>query len=79
MSWNTKLTRTLVLKDGNSLKTLSDACALFVERFSTITHSDPIAYAGELLLRAAETGKRADIEAATKQIERVLMSNRILR
>jgi hypothetical protein len=45
---------------------------------STITHSDPIAYAGELLLRAAETGKRADIEAATEQIERVLMHARIM-
>jgi hypothetical protein len=42
------------------------------------THSAPIAHAGELLLKAAETGKGADIEAATDQIERVLRSNRII-
>jgi hypothetical protein len=43
-----------------------------------ITHSAPIAHAGELLLKAAETGKRADIEAATEQIERELRSNRMM-
>jgi hypothetical protein len=35
--------------------------------------------AGELLLKAAEIGKRADIEAATEQIERVLMQERMMR
>jgi hypothetical protein len=29
-------------------------------------------------LKAAETGKRADIEAATEQIERVLRNNRMM-
>jgi hypothetical protein len=78
MPWDKKLSRPLVLKDGARLEILSDVRALFLDRFSTITHSDPIAYAGELLLRAAETGKRADIEAATEQIERVLRSNRMM-
>lgn len=67
-----------MLKDGARLETLSDVRALFLDRFSTITHSDPIAYAGELLLRAAETGQRADIAAATEQIERALRSNRMI-
>jgi hypothetical protein len=64
MRWNKKLSRPLVLKDG--------------KRLANITHSAPIAHAGELLLKAAETGKRADIEAATEQIERVLRSNRMM-
>jgi hypothetical protein len=79
MPWNKRLSRPLVLKDGARLETLSDVRALFLDRFSTITHSDPIAYAGELLLRAAETGKRADIEAATEQIERALMHVKMMR
>ena len=40
------------------------------DRFANITHNFSIAHAGELLLEAAETGKRTDIQAATEQIER---------
>jgi hypothetical protein len=78
MPWTKKLSRPLVLKDGTTLKTLSDVRALFLDRFATVTHSEPLAYAGQLLLTAAETGKRADIEAATDQIERVLRSRRLM-
>ena len=42
MPWNDKLSRDLVLKDGTTLKTLSDARALFLDRFSSITHSAPL-------------------------------------
>lgn len=77
MAWTQQL-RCLVLKDERRFLTLSDVRALFLERFSNITHSYPIASAGELLLKAAETGKRADTEAATEQIERVLTSNRFM-
>lgn len=77
MSWNKKLSRPLLLKDGERLKTLSDARNLLIERFSNITHSEPLARAGELLLKAAETGKRADIEAATEQLERLLRAARL--
>lgn len=77
MPWTKKLSRPHVLKDGMRLETLSDVRALFLERFATVTHSAPLAYAGELLLKAAKTGKRADIEAATEQAERVLRSMRL--
>ena len=77
MPWNDKLSRDLVLKDGTALKTLNDVRALFLDRFSKITHSTPLAYAGELLLKAAETGEPADIEAATEQIERVLRARQL--
>jgi hypothetical protein len=78
MPWNKRLSRPLVLKDGKRLQALSDVRAVFLDRFANITHSAPIAHAGELLLKAAETGKRADVEAATEQIERVLRSNRMM-
>jgi hypothetical protein len=78
MSWNKKLSRPLALKDGTVIKTLSDTRSVILERFSTVTHSEALAHAGQLLLKAAETGKRADIEAAPDQIERVLRSRRLL-
>jgi hypothetical protein len=78
MSWNKKLSRPLVLKGGARLETLSDVRALFLDRFSNIIQSAPIARAGELLLKAAETGKRADIAAATEQVELALRHNRLM-
>ncbi len=77
MFWNEKLSRDLVLKDGTTLKTLSDARALLLDRFSSITRSAPLTYAGILLLKAAETGARADIEAATEQVELVLRMRKL--
>jgi hypothetical protein len=79
MPWGKKLSRPLLLDSGERLKTLSDVRGLFLERFTTITHSPALAYAGELLLKAAETGERADIEAATDQIEQTLASLCLLR
>jgi hypothetical protein len=78
MPWTKKLSRPLVLKDGTTLKTLSDVRSLFLDRFATVTHNAALAHAGELLLKAAKTGKRADIAAATEQIERVLRSTRLI-
>jgi hypothetical protein len=78
MPWDKKLSRPLMLKNGERLETLSDVRSLFLERFATVTHNAALAYAGELLLKAAETGKRADIVAATDQIERVLRRERLM-
>jgi hypothetical protein len=78
MSWKKKLTRPLALRDGTVIKTLSGARAVILERFSTVTHSEALAHTGRLLLTAAETGKRADIEAATDQLERVLRARRLM-
>jgi len=78
MSWDAKLSRPLTLKGGKRLKTLSDVRGLFLDRFANITHSPTIAHAGELLLVAAQTGEPADIEAATDQVERALMSQRLI-
>jgi hypothetical protein len=79
MSWRKKLSRPLTLTDGTVLKTLSDVRQCFVDRFATVTHSATLAYAGELLLKAAETGDPDDIEAATEQIARAFIGMRLMR
>jgi hypothetical protein len=76
MSWNKKLSRVLVLRDGTRLVTLSDVRAVFLDRFQNIIQSAPLAHAGTLLLEAASTGRRADIAAATEQIELALRHQR---
>ena len=78
MPWHRKLSRPLTLKDGARLEMLSDVRSLFLDRFANVTDSAALAYAGELLLNAAETGKRTDIAAATDQIELVLRQKRLL-
>ena len=37
--WNLPLTRPLVLKSGETLRTLRDVADLFARRFGTVTHS----------------------------------------
>jgi hypothetical protein len=76
--WDQNLSRPLLLKDGRRLETLRDVRRLFLERFATVTHNAVIAYAGELLLKAAATGKWTDIAAATDQVERVLIQERLM-
>jgi hypothetical protein len=77
MFWNKNLTRPLLLANGMRLKTLFDVRSLFLDRFSNIKHSEAMAHAGELLLKAADTGELADIAAATDQTERVLRAMRL--
>jgi hypothetical protein len=78
MTWDQDLSRPLLLKDGKRLETLRDVRRLFLERFATVTHNAVIAYAEELLLKAATTGKHTDIAAATDQVESVLMRERLM-
>jgi hypothetical protein len=78
MLWNAKLSRPLMLKNGERLETLGDVRSLFLDRFASVTHSAVLDYAGELLLTAAATGERTDIVAATDQIELALMRERLL-
>jgi hypothetical protein len=78
MPWTKKLSRPLVLNDSTRLETLSDVRDLILDRFTTVTHNAVLAHAGALLLKAAATGNRADIEAATDQTERALRSMRLI-
>ena len=75
VDWNRPLTRTLVLKSGVRLKTFHDAASLLSRRFG---HSAALEHTIARLLRAAETGTRADRKAATEQVATVLRVNRAM-
>jgi len=68
VDWNQPLSRVLILKTGERLRTLHDAAELFTRRFGSVTKSAPLEHAIGLMLRAAETGTRADRKAATDQV-----------
>ena len=74
-----KLARPLTLRDSKKLITLRDAANVLLYVFgSETTRSGALDHASRLLLTAAESGKRADIKAATEQIERVLRARQLL-
>ena len=73
--WTRPLSRALTLKSGERLTTLRDAGELCAVRFGNPRQNAPVEQAINLLLQAAETGKRADREAATDQVAFVLRLN----
>jgi hypothetical protein len=75
VDWNRPLTRVLTLKSGEQLRTLHDAASLLSRRFG---HSAALEHTIARLLRAAETGTRADRRAATGQVATVLRVNRVM-
>jgi hypothetical protein len=75
VDWNRPLTRVLILKSGEQLRTLHDAASLVSKRFG---HSAAMEHTIARLLRAAETGTRADRTAATEQVATVLRVNRAM-
>jgi hypothetical protein len=54
VDWNQPLSRVLILKTGERLRTLHDAAELITRRFGSVTKSAPLEHAIGLLLRAAE-------------------------
>ncbi len=68
VDWNQPLSRVLILKSGERLRTLHDAAELITRRFGSVTKSAPLEHAIGLLLRVAKTGTRADRKAATDQV-----------
>jgi hypothetical protein len=70
LSWTKELPEPIKLRDGRELRTLSDVRALILRLPETISHNPKWAYATELLLKAAETGKRADVVDAGHQARR---------
>ena len=79
VDWTRPLTRVPILKTGERLRMLHDAADLITHRFGSVTKSAPLEHAIVLLLRAAETGTRADRKAATDQVAVVLRFNMMLR
>jgi hypothetical protein len=72
LSWSKKFSQPIRLKDGRELRTLSEARALIVRMEGRIEGMPVYEYAIELLLKAAETGKRADIQEAENQLGRAV-------
>ena len=72
------LTRTLVLRSGERLKTLRHATEMMGRLVGNARHSASLERAITLLLRAAEAETRDDRKAATNQVARVLRLNGLL-
>ena len=78
MCWDQKLARSLVLQDGQKLATLRDAAnvVLKLRSMEDFTLSE---FAVEVLCKAEQTGKRTDVEDATKLIALALRHDNLLR
>jgi hypothetical protein len=76
--WDRKLSRPLALKDGTRVVTLRDAGRAIVIHFEGATRNDPLEFTIAALNKAAQTGKRADIKAATDSIARSLRWRAVL-
>ena len=61
MSWSKKLPGPIKLRDDRELATLSDARSLILDLTESRQARPTWLYATESILRAAETGKRADL------------------
>ena len=76
-NWSTKLTRSLTLKSGDKLVTLADARRVVLAQLTIEVENFELTHAMRLLLKAAETGRPLDREAATKQVEIMLRGRTI--
>jgi len=72
--WAKKLTRRIVVRKGphDWLLSLDDARLYILRHLQDVPNSGPVEKAVDLLVHAASTGRLADREAATAQMERTL-------
>jgi hypothetical protein len=77
-NWSRKLSEPVKLKDGRILETLREVRDLILRLGSSHQKHPWWTYTAELLLKAAESGKRTDIKLATDQLCRVLMRGGML-
>jgi hypothetical protein len=78
MTWDRKLSRPIALSDGRTLATLRSAAECLIATFDGISHWPALEHARDLLMTAAETGKRRDVLAATAQVLIVLSQRKLL-
>jgi hypothetical protein len=78
MTWDRKLSRPIALSDGRKLATLRCAAECLIATFDGISHWPALEHARDLLMTAAQTGKRKDVTAATAQVLIVLGQRRLL-
>ena len=72
--WKGKFTEPVLLRDGRSIATLSQARDLILHLTEAQQERPFWAYAAKLLLAAAESGEAADIRDAAHQLLRALTS-----
>ena len=73
--WSKRLAERVKLASGCELVASRDAGEFLLSNFRGVTVDGVLEHAGELLLTAAATGRRQDIEAAIAQTE-ILVSTR---
>jgi hypothetical protein len=78
MTWDRKLSRPIALTDGRTLATHRCAAECLITTFDGISHWPALEHARDLLMTAAETGKRKDVAAATDQVAIVLGQRKLL-
>ena len=78
MTWDRKLSRPITLSDGRTLATLRCAAECLIATFDGISHWPALEHARDLLMTAAETGKRKDVAAATDQLTVILEQRKLL-
>jgi hypothetical protein len=78
MPWSQPLSSAIGLNDGRVLVLLRDAASLFLNFSDTMQAQDWNRHAVELLMKAAEDGGAAAIEAATVQVQRALFREGML-
>jgi hypothetical protein len=79
MTWDRKLSRPIALSDGRTQATLRCAAECLIVTFDGISHWPALEHANDLLMTAAETGKRKDVAAATDQVAIVLGQRKLMR
>ena len=69
--YSLKLAREMKIAGGPTVTTLGEAATVLAKQFSDVLAWSVLGHATELLMIAAETGKRSDIAAATDALEHV--------
>lgn len=77
-NWGKKLPKPIALRDGRKITTLHELRAIIV-KLPPMLKDDALEYGLELLLRAGETGRKADIAAADAQMRIVLSMRQMVK
>jgi hypothetical protein len=77
-NWSRNLGQPVILRDGRRLVTLRDASEVFLGFNDRRQQSPWNQYAAELLLKAAASGTRADVQQAREQLCRALAREGLL-
>ena len=74
--WKKPLTRAVTTREGKTVRTLAQAARLALD--SETRERSSWQGAAQMLMTAADSGRRSDIEVATKQLELALfLENRL--